>query len=162
MKPDHTITCVYCGQEYPEHTPTHGADVAVLTEHIAQCEKHPMRAVIIERDKLRAECELQMMQMAAVMTASMQNTQSTVKDRITRENPYYSQGYEDVCRAIDREIEHREAAERLRTALHDIFELASRQASNRGCAVDEGLIATAKAAVRVIRVSLDEHKKRAG
>src|ERR1041385_714296 len=42
-KPDHIITCVYCGQAYPENTPTHGADVAVLTEHIKTCKKHPMR-----------------------------------------------------------------------------------------------------------------------
>jgi hypothetical protein len=36
-----TLTCVYCGQEYPPNTPTHGAQV--LTEHIRICEKHPMR-----------------------------------------------------------------------------------------------------------------------
>ena len=43
QKPDHTITCVYCGQAYPEHTPTHGADVKVLTNHIKVCSKHPMK-----------------------------------------------------------------------------------------------------------------------
>ena len=47
----------------------------------------------------------------------------------------------------------------LRTALHDIFEHASRQKSNRDCAVDEGLINTAKAAVRVIRKVCDERKE---
>lgn len=35
------ITCVYCGQEYPTGTPTHGAKI--LTDHIKVCEKHPMR-----------------------------------------------------------------------------------------------------------------------
>lgn len=35
------ITCVYCGHEYPDETPTHGAEV--LKEHIKICEKHPMR-----------------------------------------------------------------------------------------------------------------------
>lgn len=39
----HTLTCVYCGQAYPEGTPRHGDDVAVLTEHLRQCAKHPMR-----------------------------------------------------------------------------------------------------------------------
>ena len=35
------LTCVYCGKEYPEGTPPHGSKV--LTDHIKNCEKHPMR-----------------------------------------------------------------------------------------------------------------------
>jgi len=46
------LTCVYCGHEYPQDTPAHGDKV--LTDHIAGCEKHPMRAVVEQRDKLRA------------------------------------------------------------------------------------------------------------
>lgn len=38
---DTVVTCVYCGQEYPEGTPT--AKAEILTKHIAVCEKHPMR-----------------------------------------------------------------------------------------------------------------------
>ena len=38
-----TITCVYCGFNYPEGTPTHGAPV--LTEHIKTCSRHPMRVL---------------------------------------------------------------------------------------------------------------------
>lgn len=45
------LTCVYCGHEYPQDTPTHGDKV--LTDHIARCEKHPMRAVLEQRDRLR-------------------------------------------------------------------------------------------------------------
>ena len=41
------LTCVYCGHEYPQGTPSSGAEV--LTEHIRQCEKHPMRK--LEHDK---------------------------------------------------------------------------------------------------------------
>lgn len=41
MNGDNVVTCVYCGQAYPEGTPTHGA--TILTEHIKLCEKHPMR-----------------------------------------------------------------------------------------------------------------------
>lgn len=37
----HTLTCVYCGREYPQGTPASGSEV--LTEHIKQCEKHPMK-----------------------------------------------------------------------------------------------------------------------
>ena len=36
-----TLTCVYCGEAYPEGTPPHGSEV--LTEHIKVCDKHPMR-----------------------------------------------------------------------------------------------------------------------
>lgn len=46
-----TLTCVYCGHEYPQATPAWG-DKA-LTDHIAKCEKHPMRSVIEDRDRLR-------------------------------------------------------------------------------------------------------------
>jgi len=35
------LTCVYCGQEYPQETPAWGNEV--LTEHIRVCPKHPMR-----------------------------------------------------------------------------------------------------------------------
>lgn len=38
------LTCVYCGHEYPQDTPAAGSEV--LTEHIAVCEKHPMRGFI--------------------------------------------------------------------------------------------------------------------
>ena len=48
------ITCVYCGHQYPVDTPTHGPQVAALTEHIKVCERHPMRAMAIERDAFRA------------------------------------------------------------------------------------------------------------
>lgn len=47
------ITCVYCGQAYPAETPASGEDVAVLTDHIRICEKHPMRKVESERNLLR-------------------------------------------------------------------------------------------------------------
>lgn len=36
------VTCVYCGHEYPEGTPT--AKQGLLTEHIQTCHAHPMRA----------------------------------------------------------------------------------------------------------------------
>ena len=35
------VTCVYCGHEYPDGTPT--SQDQQLTEHIKVCEKHPMR-----------------------------------------------------------------------------------------------------------------------
>ena len=45
------LTCVYCGHEYPQDTPSAGSEI--LTEHIKVCEKHPMRKCESDRDKLR-------------------------------------------------------------------------------------------------------------
>jgi hypothetical protein len=38
---DIALTCVYCGQAYPEGTPPHGSKV--LMDHIVKSEKHPMQ-----------------------------------------------------------------------------------------------------------------------
>lgn len=46
-----TLTCVYCGHEYPEGTPPHGAQI--LTDHIKVCEKHPMRKLELDYAKVR-------------------------------------------------------------------------------------------------------------
>lgn len=45
------LTCVYCGHQYPEGTPPHGAEV--LTNHIQICEKHPMKKIKEENEKLK-------------------------------------------------------------------------------------------------------------
>ncbi len=49
---DNVVTCVYCGHEYPDGTPT--AKHELLTEHIKICEKHPMRAAEQKIAKLRS------------------------------------------------------------------------------------------------------------
>jgi len=45
------LTCVYCGKEYPEGTPSWGDKV--LTDHIKFCEAHPLRAAELKIEKLR-------------------------------------------------------------------------------------------------------------
>jgi hypothetical protein len=50
------LTCVYCGHKYPKGTPA--AKHKLLTAHIARCKAHPMRAVIIQRDKLLEALEM--------------------------------------------------------------------------------------------------------
>jgi hypothetical protein len=61
------------------------------------------------KDKRIAELEeLRIMQLAAISTASIQNTETTIKDRINADNPYCSTAYLDVCRVVDREMTHRE------------------------------------------------------
>ncbi len=46
------VTCVFCGMAYPTNTPTHGAEI--LTAHVAVCEKHPMKKVLHEKNRLRS------------------------------------------------------------------------------------------------------------
>lgn len=44
------------------------------------------------------------MLLAAISTASIQNTPASAKERIHRDSPYWTQAYGDVCTAIDREM----------------------------------------------------------
>lgn len=46
------LTCVYCGHEYPQDTPTFGSQV--LTDHIRECPSHPLRKAESDIEKLRA------------------------------------------------------------------------------------------------------------
>lgn len=48
--------------------------------------------------------EVERMRLAACGVAAMQNTPATIAQRVDRNSPYYSASYEDVCRAVDREI----------------------------------------------------------
>jgi hypothetical protein len=57
------------------------------------------------------------MQLAAISTAAIQNTEETKKHRITRESPYWTVAYADTCAAVDREMKHRGEAELLRAAV---------------------------------------------
>ncbi|NDP41085.1 MAG: hypothetical protein GZ093_20615 [Rhodoferax sp.] len=47
-----TLTCAYCGHEYPQDTPAAGSQV--LTEHIKVCEQHPMRKATSDITRLRS------------------------------------------------------------------------------------------------------------
>jgi hypothetical protein len=49
------VTCVYCGHQYPEGTPTHQTEL--LTEHIRFCEYHPLRKSEKRVKKLREALE---------------------------------------------------------------------------------------------------------
>lgn len=71
--------------------------------------------------QLRAENaalkELHIMQLAAVSTATVQNTETAIKDRIAPDNSYYTTAYGDTCRAVDREMRLRAENAALRAAL---------------------------------------------
>ncbi len=59
------------------------------------------------------------MEMAAVMTATVQNTESSKADRIGRDNPYWTLAYDDVCRSVDREITLRNHRDNLQERLDE-------------------------------------------
>lgn len=52
------LTCAFCGEAYPSGTPPTQHDA--LTVHIMKCEKHPLRGVIAERDRLKARMDAMM------------------------------------------------------------------------------------------------------
>lgn len=69
---------------------------------------------------MQEQLEIERMRLAACGVAAMQNTRSTIMDRIANDNPYYSASYSDVCRAVDREIALREKLELVESALSEL------------------------------------------
>ena len=57
------------------------------------------------------------MQLAAIAMAAGQNTAHTILGRITKDSPYWTTAYADVCDAVNREMRWREACEKARHAL---------------------------------------------
>lgn len=62
--------------------------------------------------KLKEELEVERMRLAGCGVVAMQNTSDSLKERIGRDNPYWSASYADVCRAVDAEIMNRELLKR--------------------------------------------------
>ena len=55
-------------------------------------------------EKAEAELEMWQMRLAACTTAALGNTPESAAQRISKDNPYYSATYGDVCAAVDREM----------------------------------------------------------
>ena len=72
------VTCVYCGHEYPDQTPTSGAEV--LTEHIKVCSKHPLR-------KVEADIALLRKALAGIIGA---DTKSELEKRVAAINAIHA------------------------------------------------------------------------
>lgn len=67
-----------------------------------------------ELERLKKECEVERMRLAACGVAAMANTEETqAKQRIGRDNPYWSASYGDVCDAVDREMKLRDRVSEL-------------------------------------------------
>lgn len=81
--------------------------------------KTSLRSALVAKEKAVEELGTERMRLAACGVAAMQNTVSTITERITPDNPYYSASYSDVCRAVDREMGHRAAKEKTERQLSD-------------------------------------------
>lgn len=103
-------------------------------------------SVLALRKQLGEERELHTMQLAAISTACVQNTETTKKDRIGRENPYCTVAYLDVCTSVDREMKERERVRVLREALEPI------EAFKKNCEGDIGWRGNRRAIVDSLRV----------
>lgn len=63
---------------------------------------------------IREELERERMRLAGCGVAAMMNTEESIKERITPDNPYWSASYSDVCNAVDREMKLRQQNEILK------------------------------------------------
>jgi di/tripeptidase len=70
-----------------------------------------------EKNNLNEQVEQLRVQLAGCGVAALQNTEYSKKDRAKKGVYGWSQSYQDVCDAVDREIEYRAAAEKLAEAL---------------------------------------------
>lgn len=70
-----------------------------------------------ENEKLKSDLETERLRLAGCGVAALGNTAERVKQRIERDNPYWSASYGDVCRAVDAEIELRLCKQELLEAL---------------------------------------------
>lgn len=69
-----------------------------------------------ERDEANLEVEDLTLKLAGCGVAAMQNTISTIKDRLRPGDKYYCASYGDVCRAVDREMIYRDEVYELKKA----------------------------------------------
>lgn len=123
-------SCRVCGGEIPHG---HQKDC-----HIFKMEQKEM-ALEARAKTAEAEVELSRIQMAAIMTATVQNTEKSIKDRIDRSSPYWTQAYTDVCSAIDREMALRVERDALRVQAVQLRESFSSIHSKFTTVPEEGL-----------------------
>lgn len=91
-----------------------------------------MEGLRLEIGELKAENERLIMKLSACSVAALSNTiESRNKQRIHKDNPYYSASYQDVCDAVDREIKHRMESDAKDKRIAEL-ELALKKIENKG------------------------------
>ena len=73
-------------------------------DSVDECmENYPNQAACVLYDLAYMKEEMAI-KLAAISTASIQNTKASTLERIPKDNPYWTVAYGDVCVALDREI----------------------------------------------------------
>lgn len=93
------------------------AEVAAKSKRIGWMAKDQME----REDALKVELEKERMRLAACSTASLQNTDKTINDRLDPGNEFQSAAYQDVCAAVDREMALRKERDELK-ATNEAYE----------------------------------------
>jgi hypothetical protein len=105
---------------------------------LLSCEASVREAIVALSATTFALDEHTAMLLAAISTASIQNTRESAKERIGKDNPCWTQAYEDVCTAVDREMALRE---RLPApdyeAISELMNIVHAQRFNRDCFQDD-------------------------
>lgn len=87
--------------------------VKTLIEEIRDSLKSISNSLDLIKKRKEDELETLRLQLAACGVAAMCNTRESAKEqRITKDNPYWSASYQDVCNAVDREMALREKLDR--------------------------------------------------
>ena len=115
--------------QYNHYINTSAKDAKVLLENIMELEKN---------------YETLQMKLVACGVAAMQNTESSIKGRLSPDQEYYSASYQDVCNAVDREMKLESENKLLKE-------------ERRADAVD-GLCAQDKAYNRIIQLEADNKR----
>jgi hypothetical protein len=107
----------YCPEEMPEKQVEEWGKNQVSFEDPLVAEKNAtIQKQSTEILELQTALETERMRLAACGVAAMMNTRDCAKKRIHRNSPYWSESYADVCRAIDSQMDLREAEQRLSQA----------------------------------------------
>lgn len=65
------------------------------------------RELAAAKAQLAEALESERLKLAACGVAALQNTPESAKERLTRDNPYWTASYGDVCHAVDQQMELR-------------------------------------------------------
>lgn len=92
------------------------------------------------KEALEDEVETLRLKLAACGVAALCNTrESACKQKVSKDSPYYSASYEDICDAVNREMDLREENEKLKAKLEKCKEQRNNQyiGTLESCEIDE-------------------------
>lgn len=117
-------TLVRGGGDWKAHEQTHLQIVPKCDAEFIAHSRADVEYLLAEIARLQQELEHEQIRLAACTAAALGNTPETVAQRITRESPYWSASYGDVCAAVDREMALQSSHAALLETLKKITEIA--------------------------------------